>query len=63
LRRSLKLWRVWGGESGEVLDEDLFQVLSVEHRMDEDEAIGLIVKLIITGLFYTPKPGYTKISV
>lgn len=63
LEKVLKAVRSLGGESCEVLDEDLYQVLSVEHGIDEDEAIGLIVELIRAGLVYTSKPGYTKISV
>jgi len=52
-----------GSGSGEVLDEDLYRVLSIEHGIDEDEAIDLIVELIRAGLVYTPKQGYTRISV
>ena len=52
-----------GGESGEVLDEDLYRVLAVEHGFDEDEALDLIVELLRAGLVYTPKRGYTRINV
>lgn len=63
LEKVLKVVGRLGGESGEVLDEVLYRVLSVEHGIDEDEAIGLVVELIREGLVYTPKLGYTRISV
>ncbi len=52
-----------GGESGEVLDEDLYRVLFDEQGFDEDEAAGLVIGLMIEGLVYNPKLGYTRISV
>jgi len=63
LEKVLKAVGRLGGESGEVFDEDLYRVLSVEHGFDEDEAIGLVVGLIRAGLVYTPRLGYTRISV
>ena len=63
LEKVLKSVGRLGGESGEVLDEDLIRVLFTEHGFDEDEAIDLVVGLMIAGLVYTPKPGYTRISV
>jgi HEAT repeat protein len=65
-RRLEKVLNVVGrleGESGEVLDEDLYRVLFAEQGFDEDEAIGLVVELISAGLVYTPRPGYTRIGV
>ena len=43
-----------------MLDEDLYRVLSVEHGIDEDEAIGLVVELIREGLVYTPRARATR---
>jgi len=63
LEKVLKVVGRLGGESGEVLDEDLYRVLSVEHGFNEDEAIGLTIELMRAGLVYTPKLGYTRISV
>ena len=51
-----------GGESGEVLDKDLYRVLSVEHGFDENETLDLVVGLLRAGLVYTPKLGYTRSS-
>ena len=63
LEKVLKAVGGLGAESGEVLDEDLYRVLNVEHGFDEDEATGLVVGLMKAGLVYTPKLGYTRISV
>ncbi len=46
-----------------MLDEDLYRVLFDEQGFDEDEAIDLVVGLMTEGLVYTPKRGYTRISV
>jgi HEAT repeat protein len=52
-----------GGESGEVLDEDLYRIVFAEQGFNEDETINLVVELLRAGLVYTPKSGYTRISV
>lgn len=63
LEKALQTLGRLGGESGEVLDEDLYRVLFNEQGFDEDEAIDLIIGLMTEGLVYTPKLGYTRISV
>ena len=44
-----------GGESGELLEGDLYRVLNVEYGFNEDEALDLIVELMRAGLVYTPR--------
>lgn len=63
LEKTLQTLGRLGGELGEVLDEDLYRVLFNEQGFDEDEAIDLVIGLLIMGLVYSPKPGYTRISV
>ena len=63
LQKVIKAVGSLGGDTGEVLDEELYRVLSVEHGFDEDEALDLVVELLIAGLVYTPKLGHIRISV
>lgn len=63
LEKVLEVVGMLENESGDVPDEDLYRVLSAEHGIDEDEAVGLVVQLIKEGLVSSPKVGYTRICI
>jgi len=49
--------------SGIIRDEELYRILSLEHGIGDDEAVGLILQLLKKGLIHWPKRGYTQICI
>ncbi len=49
--------------SGIVRDEELYRILSSEHGIGEDEALGLILQLMKKSLIHWPERGFTQICV
>ena len=46
-----------------VRDEEIYQVLGVEHGISEDEVLDLLIGLMRKGLIHRPRRGYTQICL
>jgi len=44
-------------ETGKAKEEDVYEALSKDHRIERSEAAGLIRKLVNEGTLYSPQPG------
>lgn len=50
-------------DSDIVRDDELYRVLEVDHGLDENEVLGLLIGFMKKGLIHSPRRGFTQICL
>ena len=63
LKLALKVISELEQASDIVRDDELHRVLEVDHGLDENEVLGLLIGLMKKGLIHSPRRGFTQICL